>query len=591
MTRRTAQESQKEIGRALGEAIRGLDVPYKKIEDKFLFWFLQHFYGSRDIDGVDVLITNGPGDGNVDAIVRIPRNRYCAKELCVLVHCTYSPLPGEGRKVTPLASGRYAEFGNLPQAFSSKESLLNHLGNKANEDCKRRYLDIIDDIKDRKLKLSFLLVTLHARVPTFEQRAITASNHVLEKLDFKYAPDVFDVYTRSIHGGTPLAGPISVRFNRHAIFEFRALNHRTGNRPGVTTYITAAVLQDLIDQTKLVGERLFSENVRLERGKTDINEGIKETFLNQADEFFLGHNGISIICTAVDRGPTRLKLFNPSIINGSQTLHVLQGVDEERSEARVLLRIVEVPVGREGRQGLVSDIIERSNSQNAVASWELRANDPIQVKLEHEFSKQGLFYERKKLLWSRNRVTLQRRFEHHVAIVRLAQLLAAATGWPELASKAATLFSGNTYDELFYAEDSTFTEIFAKYAVFRVIDRAFRDSIEGEGYNPRDAIWYFFACVWQELARKAAFKRHAKEVDRMRALFLAKGDELTSVYERCSSLFRSIRSSFVRRAGADVTWNNAFKRPSLAERIIQAVPASKISGVERAIVETLNAFV
>lgn len=582
-------ESERRAGRELDMAIQKLPGE-KKVEDKFLSWFLTQFYG-HDPDGVQIVITNGRGDGGIDAIVRIAKGRYSSEPMCVLVQCMYSPTPGRGRRPTPLPQGRYAEFSKLPHAFMKKASLLEQLGKHVDQGCKEQYLDVLGDAIQGRAKLDFLLVTLHSRTATYEKRAISGSGHKLSRLNFQYANDVFALYLRSQHGGTPVASTMSVGYARAGIFKLTALSGNHGKQLDVTVYFAAAILQDLIDATRSVGERLFSENVRLMRNKTDINEGIRETFLDEPDEFFLGHNGISVICTSaeVDEDLRKIRLFNPSIINGSQTLHVLQSVEERRPEARVLLRIICVPVGRPGRQRLVSDIIERSNSQNAVASWELRSSDPVQVKLEHEFAKQRVFYERKAFRWRRGRATLQDRFDANVTMVKMAQILAATSGNADLAGKGAAIFSGDSYNELFVDAASAFGQTFGKYAVFRVVDRAFRNMPKGDGYNPRDALWYFLGLVWKSLSRDGAFGRRSKDIDLMRALAFAEGDELSEVFNRCASLFISVRASFTKR-GQRKTWNNAFKRATLAKEIIGAVPDSKVAAVRRSVVRTLEAL-
>ena len=440
----------KTVGERLLEVIENTGFAKWPIEDKFARWFLEHYYGSQN-DGVDVTITNARGDGAVDALVRIPETRYSEKRVCVVVHCTYAHAPGEGKKPTPLGKRPYTEFGDLPLIFDEPATLSDWLGKNVDVGCQKLYLDVLTLHRKGQLELRFLLVTLHTRNETNERRAIVKSGKILRPWDFVYAQSVFDLYERSLHGGTPIAGPIKVGIELGTISEYVSKEEQRYKELAVRTYIAVAVIQDLIDEMNVVGESLFSENIRTFKGQTDINKGIVDTFTSEPEQFFFGHNGIVIVCTDLIEGATTLEIINPSIINGSQTLHALRTVTEVQKSARVLLRIIRVPEGKPERQSLVSNLIERSNSQNPIRPWELRANDETQVQLEGAFARQGLYYERKSRAW-RQSPSLRQRFSDRVEMVRLAQVLAVCEIGPQAATKVADIFSGGNYSRVFRDE-------------------------------------------------------------------------------------------------------------------------------------------
>src|SRR5207245_8479435 len=133
---------------------------------------------------------------------------------------------------------------------------------------------------------------------------------------------------------------------------------------------------------------LFARNVRLWLGPTETNVDIQKTFRDAPKEFAYSNNGITILCKkhTHDPGKQELRLENPRIVNGSQTLHSIRLVDNPSRLARVMVRIIEVPPGNshdlpihlEKRKEIIHKISIRSNQQNPIKRWNLVANDDFQ---------------------------------------------------------------------------------------------------------------------------------------------------------------------------------------------------------------------
>ena len=74
--------------------------------------------------------------------------------------------------------------------------------------------------------------------------------------------------------------------------------------------------------------RLFEKNIRQVLGKTDVNDEIERTILENSDLFWYFNNGITIIADKIDKslvgGGNRdygsFKLNNIAIVNGAQTV-------------------------------------------------------------------------------------------------------------------------------------------------------------------------------------------------------------------------------------------------------------------------------
>src|SRR5439155_15043933 len=148
------------------------------------------------------------------------------------------------------------------------------------------------------------------------------------------------------------------------------------------------------------------------------------------------NNGITMLCESHshDPGMQEVKIENPRVVNGSQTLHSVGEVENPSTSARVMVRIIQVhppsPADFSSAAAKRRDIIEkisiRSNLQNPIKKWNLISNDLYQHDLARFFRKCKLYYERRDGEWARRNTELKsvgiRRGPH---IKKLTQLIAS----------------------------------------------------------------------------------------------------------------------------------------------------------------------
>jgi hypothetical protein len=161
---------------------------------------------------------------------------------------------------------------------------------------------------------------------------------------------------------------------------------------------------------------LFARNVRLWLGNTETNKDIQSTFREAPKEFAYSNNGITILCRkhTHDPGKQELRLENPRVVNGSQTLHSIRSVESPSRLARAMVRIIEVPPGGvhdlplqvERRKQIIHKISIRSNLQNPIRRWNLVANDDFQNDLARYFWDKRLYYERRQNEWKNRKLEL-----------------------------------------------------------------------------------------------------------------------------------------------------------------------------------------
>ncbi|MDD5065656.1 MAG: AIPR family protein [bacterium] len=180
-----------------------------------------------------------------------------------------------------------------------------------------------------------------------------------------------------------------------------------------TMYIGLGHLHDLVVLYETRKEDLFSKNVRMFiTGKKNVEKGpsgkMRETLglmcLNDSkimpEMFSLYHNGVTIYAKDVIRDGAQLLLRDPYVLNGCQTITTAYRFrTTSRKAERIqedLWRRVTIPIRviQSRDEELIRIVTVNNNRQNAISASALRANDPIQIELEHRLQEMKIFYER-----------------------------------------------------------------------------------------------------------------------------------------------------------------------------------------------------
>lgn len=228
-------------------------------------------------------------------------------------------------------------------------------------------------------------------------------------------------------------------------------------------------LADLVEMYKTRRDHLFSRNVRyFLRSKRNVEKGpaarMRETLKRMCvekksapDLFALFHNGITIHAARFRLDGEDASVFDPYVLNGCQTVknaflfrhdpNLRSRIDEELwSKVSVPVRIIETR-----DEDLVRSITVNNNRQNAIAFAALRANDPVQIRLEERFREVGVFYERQEGAFENLEASSPEKFEEEyentrgraVEMVDLARVVAAVAGEIGLAERPNELFESD----------------------------------------------------------------------------------------------------------------------------------------------------
>jgi hypothetical protein len=178
---------------------------------------------------------------------------------------------------------------------------------------------------------------------------------------------------------------------------------------GQKMQIAFVPLVNLMSMYRDMGKRFFERNIRgglqpdkfvnreLTRSFKAIVEGTQPPSL-----FAFNHNGVTLAAEAVVEGEYgEYEIIEPRLLNGAQTVTTLERFltlregDEalkgaSLEDVRVLCKII-----TNGDAAFVNRVTLNNNRQNAVAPWNLHANDTIQLELADKFRDDlQIFYER-----------------------------------------------------------------------------------------------------------------------------------------------------------------------------------------------------
>jgi hypothetical protein len=159
--------------------------------------------------------------------------------------------------------------------------------------------------------------------------------------------------------------------------------------PGWKSYSTAIPAQLLYRLFRKYKTKLFSANIRDYLGSrstdSNINNGIKKTIEDDAENFWVFNNGLTILTnsfTHPKETETKFTINGFSIVNGAQTTGAIGSLKKLPSpNAKVQARFVATT---NNDNDLIHQIIQYNNSQNKVEASDFRSTDKIQKRLKEE---------------------------------------------------------------------------------------------------------------------------------------------------------------------------------------------------------------
>lgn len=360
----------------------------KKPEWAFNFWILDKLY-SVDEDLVEEKIIDY-NDGGID---------------CYVWH--------EDKRDLYLIQNKYfSEDTTLSLSYVTNDFLVRGIGALENGTYTRcpELQTIFTKYKDEKdFAVHFrLYVTNNIAISTNIQNALNDFNVSKENYDAKgYSLDEIEglYYGEPIKEGKNLSYNI-VTVNGGTVLNVNTKEYNLAQNIDAKYLLTPVKeIYELIKTAKKEKYPIFDSNIREYLGSSGVNKGIFTTLKDSKDRvnFFYYNNGITMIVEKMDKvkqvaGRSSLKVLNPQIINGCQTVNtiyeVLNGypessLDTEFKNSYVMLKILEIKEDSDEMKELNKAIVTYNNKQNAINQKTFEASASEFKRIKTEFERKG----------------------------------------------------------------------------------------------------------------------------------------------------------------------------------------------------------
>lgn len=145
----------------------------------------------------------------------------------------------------------------------------------------------------------------------------------------------------------------------------------------------------------IYGNKLFAQNLRFYKGRTDVNDGIKKVLNKEPQNFVYYNNGIKLLCKKITRKAKNstnnttgiFTLEGVSLINGAQTTGSIGGIFAEDpsklDDAKVMVQMIDMSDMPDDIGKLITKL---SNTQNRIENKDFAAQDPTQERIKRELS-------------------------------------------------------------------------------------------------------------------------------------------------------------------------------------------------------------
>jgi len=469
--------------KTIAELMKGLNAEVRRIKEKyhflrpgdpFVLWFAEaQIVGDREKAKEGVI--GEPCDTGVDAVY-----------------------VDEGLRIVHLVQGKY----HYPNWRANDKADLLKFAEIAGEIWDRKYEEMLNEKNVAPLSKKRLLQA-HARLrakvsPSFTlkmhfattgritsaaeaeaRRIATATDDTqFEVVAAHHIPSLFSAW---LDAAAPPLPEMAIKIEGSD-----TLTYEAGSLHGWVFTSTAREVCRLYAEA---GDRIFARNIRGYQGDdTRVNKLIIKSAEENAPRFWFLNNGVTIIADSIEKVQSghevRMRMSNPQVVNGQQTVRSLTAA--RNGQSRVLVRAIDLAQqhAADSFGGLVGDIVQATNRQNAIDSADLMANDAEQVRIERGLKDLYYAYARKKQAVAA--FAVQAGMFSRVRRQDLANAL-ASTVLGSHTVRRQDLWEKTRYPQLF-APKRAITDYLVRWLAAREVKAASTELIE--------ARWVVLACLW-----------------------------------------------------------------------------------------------
>ena len=438
----------------------------------FLIWFLENFFRLETQDAIDS-VCDQKNDKGIDGIYVDDE-----EEIVYLFQSKFSP-----NNIQDQGDNDIRNFIGARQWFENEESVNSLLSSTA---CK----DLKSLVKRSKIseKTQFKLMSVFVTNKSFNSHAKEYID-VTEDLETYDRTDLFNKFTYFADEENTFP-PKELFVTNHSKIEY--------NLPdGTISKVYSIKAKELIKLEGIQDRTLFYKNVRYGVGKTRVNKSIKNTIgdVSEHNNFFLYHNGITIVCEQLDEDleHNKISLTGYAVINGCQSmLTFFENKDKLSNNLFVLVKVIQLNL----TSLMVKQITYYANNQNSISLKDLRSNDSVQKALQAEFKE--LFNNT--ILYKRKRGESEEGFDKIIEKDFAAQIIEAVYfGRPHNTHLKQKLF-GEEYTKIFSRKMNA-EKIYLATMLYNI---AYENSelLDNEKIRNYGLSLFFFSHILSEIMRK-----------------------------------------------------------------------------------------
>jgi hypothetical protein len=461
----------------------------------FIFWFIETAFGYPK-DRILNSICDGTRDKGVDAVIIDP-----IELKVIVIQSKYEQAGGQ----VQISDNEIKLLATVRNYFDSRSSFKAAI-NKGNQATKRLMNEAFDAVRKKGYTLELAFISTHKNAPHLDDLISDTLGFAENEFKLYHYDRIMQLYFDKMRDFTPSLGVYNLPF----VDPDKAIIKTSGYKSWVLT-VLAEDIRSLINKH---GDKLFRKNVRNFLGKSRTNKKILETLEKDPTNFWYYNNGITILCDKaniiMEKGYIRLE--NPQIVNGCQTTKSIAKFDGELKGA-LMVRIVEST-----NHEFVNFLTLYQNSSNPVRNRDLKSNDPVQIRLKHEFRRQRYYYEIKRgeeySKMAKKYPALKSEFAGNVLNNELvAKLLAALKMSPAIAlSSGSDKFFGDYYDRIFTSNLSTFNCL-APFYIYDFIRYTYKGKTKRFHTFDKDwvfknrALFYVLDLIYRQLGKHGNWEK------------------------------------------------------------------------------------
>jgi len=245
--------------------------------------------------------------------------------------------------------------------------------------------DIQDVLADSQA--TFVLVIAYTGKPSLSAEAKKPIDQLLQELN-----DDGDLVSLQLLNQKELHDIVEQRALGESV-DLTIMLHEYGIvREPYKAYYGQVDVSDIVSWAKF-GDHLYHKNIRGFKGSTDVNDAIIATAKDTPDNFLYFNNGITLLCSELEKQPLGGKARNSgvfecrgaSVVNGAQTVGsiilALNTSPPTTSSARVMVRLISLE-GCPPDFGF--DVTRATNTQNRIEKRDFAALDKEQGRLRSD---------------------------------------------------------------------------------------------------------------------------------------------------------------------------------------------------------------